>query len=241
MLTKCQGIVLRVIQYSETSVIVKCYTDVYGLQSYLINGVRKNKGAIRPSQLMPLNLLQLEVYHQHNKNLQRIKELKCEPTLTELHFNMVKSAIAMFMSEVIYRAIKEENQPDEELFKFLFQIIQWVDEEKQSLANFPVCFLVQLSRFLGFYPKSNIEQASVFNVKDGLFEERQEGNPFQAEASISQALALILDKSFEEQMQTAFAASVRKSLLVMLVEYYNQHVSGFANMQSHTILAEVLE
>ena len=76
MLTKTNAIVIKTINYSENSIILKCFTDQYGLQSYLINGVKNQKGAIKPSHLLVLNLLELEVYHQLNKNLQRIKELK---------------------------------------------------------------------------------------------------------------------------------------------------------------------
>jgi len=169
MLTKCRAIVIKCIDYSETSVILKCFTDTYGMQSYLINGVRKNKGSIRPSQLLPLTLLELEAYHQQNKNLQRIKELKCTPLLTELHFDMVKSAIGMFMSEVVYRSVKEENQMDTSLFEFLFHAVQVVDQEQGRLTNFPIYFLLQLSRLLGFYPRYNHQGTGTFafNLKKG--------------------------------------------------------------------------
>jgi DNA repair protein RecO (recombination protein O) len=153
MLVKCRGIVIKTIDYSESSVILKCFTDAHGLQSYLINGVRKNKGQIRPSQLLPLTLLELEVYHQQNKNLQRIKELKCSPPLHQLHFSMVKSSIGMFLSEVLNRSIREEHQADNALFDFIYNAIQLLDIEQQKLSNFPIYFLVQLSRYLGFYPQ----------------------------------------------------------------------------------------
>jgi len=242
MLAKCQGIVVRIINYSETSVILKCYTDLFGMQSYLIQGVRKNKGNIRPSQLMPLNLLQLEVYHQENKNLQRIKELRCAPTLSQIHFNFVKSSIAMFMSEVIYRAIKEENQPDELLFSYLFNSIQILDEQTDILANYPICFLLQLSRFLGFYPKVNeLSTEAVFNFNDGHFELPELNNPFQADYLSSKLLAELLQLNFAHQQQVQVSSSTRKNLLQLLIHYFNQHLSNFSNMQSHLVLAEVLE
>lgn len=244
MLTKCKAIVIKVINYSETSVIVKCYTNNLGLQSYIINGVRKNKGSIRPSQLLPLTLLELEVYHQQNKTLQRIKELKCTPPLKQLHFNMVKSAIGMFISEVIYRGIKEENEADESLFDFLFNTIQIIDIEQENLANIPVLFLLRLSRFLGFYPKleetENTDRLA-FNFKDGFFEPFIANNPFQADLSSSDLLHQLLKANAEEQAQMAIPSTIRKNLLQVLVMYYNQHVNGFGNMRSHDILSVVLE
>ena len=243
MLTKCKAIVIKVINYSESSVIVKCYTNNLGMQSYIINGVRKNKGSIRPSQLLPLTLLELEVYHQQNKSLQRIKELKCAPPLNQLHFNMIKSAIGMFMSEVIYRGIKEENQADEALFDFLFNTIQILDMEQENMANLPVLFLLRLSRFLGFYPKFETGAAGdlAFNFKDGFFEPPIANTPFQADLTSSRLLHQLLLADTDEQVQMPMFSAHRKKLLQVLVWYYNEHVSGFSNMRSHDILSEVLE
>ena len=43
MITKTRGIVLNYIKYGDTSIICKIYTEQFGLQSYIINGIRKSK------------------------------------------------------------------------------------------------------------------------------------------------------------------------------------------------------
>jgi DNA repair protein RecO (recombination protein O) len=213
------------------------------MQSYLINGVRKNKGSIRPSQLQPLTILELEAYHQQNKNLQRIKELKCIPQLNTLHFNMFKSAIGMFMAEVIYRSIKEENQPDTNLFEYLNSTIQILDMEQERTANYPLFFLINLSRFLGFYPKLNTSGTTTmgFNFRDGEFEPYDDKSPFQIDLVSSQLLIELMRCTYNEQKLMQIHGQHRKQLIQALVLYYNQHLSGFSNMRSHEILAEVLE
>jgi DNA repair protein RecO (recombination protein O) len=242
MLTKCRAISIRTIDYSESSIILKCYTSAYGMQSYLVNGVRKNKGQVRPSQLLPLTLLELDVYHQNNKNIQRIKELKCTPQLQQLHFDVVKSAIGMFTAEVIYRSIKEENEADHALFEFLYNSIQILDIEHDRLANFPVYFMLQLSRFLGFYPKQAVSRTHVgFNFKDGLFEPFDHRSPFMADEQTSTAMLQLLNSSYEEQKGLPIHSETRKKILNTLILYYNEHLSGFSNMKSHEILSEVLE
>src|SRR6478735_6229471 len=112
MLVKCKAIVVKTVDYSETSVVLKCFTDTYGIQSYMVNGVRSAKGSIKPSHLMPLSLLELELYYQQNKSLHRIKELKCVPPLKTIHFDMIKSAVGMFMAEVIHKTVRDENHND---------------------------------------------------------------------------------------------------------------------------------
>lgn len=243
MLVKCKAIVVKCIDYSETSVVLKCFTDVYGMQSYLINGVRKNKGSIRPSQLLPLTLLELEAYHQQNKNLQRIKELKCAPLLSELHFSMTKSAIGLFIAEVLNRSIKEENQPDEALFQFLYTTIQIVDMEQERLANFPVYFLVQFSRYLGFYPRYEVEGSATvaFDFKEGEFVFYDDKSPFQLDLAVSNLLVEFLQSDYQSQKLMLIHGKHRKQLLQGLILYFNEHLNGFSSMRSHEILAEVLE
>ena len=243
MLTKCKAIIIKSIDYSESSVIVKCFTNHYGMQSYLINGVRKQKGAIRPSQLLPLSLLNLEAYHQQNKNLQRIKELRCEPQLKQLHFQMTKSAIGMFIAEVIYRAVKEENHPDSQLFEFLFQFIQLLDEEdEQALSNLPLYFLLQIARLMGIAPKfENVGTGTLgFNFKDGQFEWYDDKNPFQFSLVSSELLMLCLPAGYNEIREMQIAGVHRRQLIQDILIYFNEHISGFSNMKSHEILATVL-
>ena len=76
MVHNTKGIVLRVVKYGETSVIVTIYTELFGIQSYIVNGVRttSKKGASKASLFQPAAILDLIVYHNELKNLQRIKE-----------------------------------------------------------------------------------------------------------------------------------------------------------------------
>lgn len=242
MLTKCRAIAIKTIDYSESSIILKCYTSSYGMQSYLVNGVRKHKGAIRPSQVLPLTLLELDVYHQDNKSIQRIKELKCVPPLHYLHFDVIKSTIGMFTAEVIYRSIKEENEADASLFEFLFNSIQILDIETDRLANFPVYFMMQLSRFLGFYPKQGASPRHTgFHFKDGIFMPYDAKDPFMIDEASSRAMLDLMNTSYDGQKLVNIRPDTRKGLLNALVLYYNEHLNGFSNMKSHEILAEVLE
>ncbi len=240
-LTKCRAIVIRTVNYSESSVILKCYTDLHGTQSYLINGVRSKKSAIRPSQLLPLTLLELESYNQQNKNLQRIKELKCRPNLRSLHFDIGKSAIAMFIAEVVYKSIREDDHIDEPMFEFLFNTIQILDLEQGKTANFPLYFMLQLTRYLGFYPKGIYSDiTNGFDLKEGSFDAYDRRNPFQIEPTLSEKISLLQQCSFNELNDHILSYDQRTKLLHYFIEYYQEHISGFNEIKSHKILAEVL-
>lgn len=240
-LGKCRAIVIRTVDYSESSVVLKCFTDLHGMQSYMVNGVRSKKGSIRPSQLMPLTLLELDAYHQQNKNLQRIKELKCSPQLRQLHFDMIKSAIGMFMTEVVNRCIREENHPDPHLFEYLYHAVQFLDLETESCANFPLVFITQLSRYMGFYPRgSYTPETNGFDLKDGEFTAYHSGNPFQLSPSLSLHLSDILQCSFHNSHALPVPAAQRALLLDAVIAYYQEHMIGFQELKSHKLLSEIL-
>ncbi|MDX5321894.1 MAG: DNA repair protein RecO, partial [Bacteroidota bacterium] len=154
MLVHTQGIVLHAIKYGDTSLITRIYTRQQGLQSFLVKGVRSQKGSIRPSHLMPLNLLELVYAQRQNKQLHTLKELKCDPVLFEVHAHPVKRGIALFISELLNRCIREE-ESNAGLFDFLSGSIQILDLHQDHLGLFPHHFCLQLSRYLGFFPDLN--------------------------------------------------------------------------------------
>lgn len=241
MLLKCKAIVIKTIDYSENSVVLKCFTDTHGVVSFMVNGVRSKKGAIRPSHLLPLSLLELEAYHQQQKNLQRIKELKCIPQLHSLHFDMTKSSVGIFMAEVMNKVLREENQPDPPLFSFLYHAVQLLDLENGKVTNFPLFFLLQLTRYLGFQPKGIYsDQTNGFDVKEGIFESYDARNPYQLAPSLSEKISMLLNSNVLEYKEVSMSYADRAALLEYTIDYYREHIVGFLELKSHKVLAEVL-
>ncbi|MCG9880321.1 MAG: DNA repair protein RecO [Bacteroidia bacterium] len=240
MLQTCKGIVLQTIPYSDSSSILKCYTDKFGLQSYMISGLRGKKNSIKPSHLQSLSLLEMVVYHQQNKNLQRIKELKCLPVLSTLHFNNYKRTIAIFLTELLGKVIKEESEPDENLFSFLFAAIQMADISDSNLPNFPAAFLVQLSKYLGFFPKNNYSaNTSVFSLQEGVFVEDGFRNKDYCSGQVASELHKLLNQNFEDAISDSFNLPNRKAILQVMLRYYQLHLLMFGELKSPQILHEV--
>lgn len=241
MLEKCKGIVLNTINYGEKSVVLKCYTNLFGLQSYLIQGVKGAKSGIKPSHLMPLSLLELEVYHQQNKNLQRIKELRCIPVLNHLHFDLHKSTLALFLGELLTKSLREEDQFDTQLFDFVFNSIQMIDLTEDSLVNIPVFFMVHLSKFLGFFPKANFSpEYSAFSLYEGVFVKDATRTEDFCVGEVSKALYQFTQSTFTTIQQHHFNAAIRKELLQKMIRYYQLHLMVFGELKSPAILHEIL-
>ena len=115
-----KGIVLRTVKYGETSLIASIYTELFGLQSYLVNGVRTSskKGPGKASLFQSGAMLELVVYHNDLKNLQRIKEFKWGYLYRHIFADILKNSVALFMVELLSKTIKQPEQ-NADLFYFV--------------------------------------------------------------------------------------------------------------------------
>src|SRR5690348_7054414 len=134
-LHKTRGIVLRTVKYGETSVIVTIFTELFGVQSYLVNGVRTStkKGTGKASLFQPTAILDMVVYHSELKQLQRIKEFKWGHLYKHILSDVRKNAVALFMVELLTKCLKQpEANPD--LFHFVEDVFVHLDESTDSIA-----------------------------------------------------------------------------------------------------------
>jgi DNA repair protein RecO (recombination protein O) len=173
MLLKTKGIVLNQIKYRETSIITKIYTEDFGLKSYIVNGVRTKSSKTKIGLFQPLTLLDLVVYYKEKTTLHRISEIKCYSPYKSIPFEIKKSSIVLFLSEILNKTLKEEIS-NKELFDFLSTSLIYFDEVKEDYHNFHLQFLFQLSAFLGFFP-SNLDD--ILGNEETLIYPKRKGLP----------------------------------------------------------------
>jgi DNA repair protein RecO (recombination protein O) len=239
MLHKTRAIVFKTTDYGENSVIVQLFTEKFGLQSYIINGVKKPKAKISRNMLQPLHLLDVVVYHKNNNSVQRIAELKNSPVLLSVPYDVIKSCLAIFLNEVLYKAVKQQGS-DENLFEFVFSAIEWLDHQEEGLANFHLLFLIKLTRYLGFYPDTTFNEADYFDLKNGAFSRHKPDSVLYLSQPHTRNFYLLLNCSFESAAQLRINNDERRYLLNKLLEYYALHIESFGNVRSQSILEEVM-
>lgn len=241
MLVKTQGIVLKNTRYSDSSVISKIYTRQLGIQTYMINGVYSPKAAIKPSLLQPLSLLEMVVYNNPVKNIQRIKEAKSQPPLQHLHFDVVKSAIGMYMAELIYRTVKEE-EPNENLYDFLENIILRIDNSEESLALWPLYFTLHFTQWLGFFPNNNWSLDNIyFSIEEGSFMPIMQSQALFIEPPYSGYLSRILSTKIDALSDEEIPKASRLHLLDRMMDYYKVHLSDFSTLKSLSVLSSLMK
>lgn len=233
MLVKTKAIILRNTNYSESSVISRMYTREYGIRTYMLNGVRKGKGSIRPSMIQPISLVHLDAYEKPNAGIQRIKELKNRPLLVNIQSDMLKKTVALFLIETINYSIQEE-ACEPELFDLLEQHILKVEEEEVA-PDYPIRFLLELSTHLGFAPQGrSTVHTPYFDLANGQFVSTM------GELTVSEKESEALSRFWLEQCDTLAPSGLRKACLQLLLKYYQIHLHKNSGIRSVDILSELL-
>ena len=240
MLQQTRGLVIRTVKYAETSLIARIYTEKLGLQSYIINSVRTANPTNKMVWLQPLTLLDMVVYHRKGKDLQRIKEMRPEYIFISIPFDTPRRLLALFIAEVLYKTLKEEeaNTPQ---FEFLYEAVSYLDQSQQSVANFHLVFLLQLSRYLGFFPQNNFSTAlNYFDLREGVFTTQLPFHTDYAAPPLTDWLSQLIGLSLTQSHSLRLNRTSRKQLLQTLLRYYALHIEGFGELRSPDILEEVL-
>lgn len=230
MLHKTRGIVLSYIRFRETSIIAKVYTEVFGIQSYVVSGVRSSKSkANRIALFQPLTLLDMVVYHKSKTDtLHRLSEVRNLHPFGQLPFDMVKTSLALFMAEVMGKCLREE-EPNEPLFDFLERSVTGLDEAKEGLESYHLFFMRYLAGYLGFGIGSADEFVGI------LREYRYSALPSGTQRSALEYLVA----GDQEGLKNA-GKSARAALLLQLLFYYRTHLENFGEMKSLDVLKEVM-
>lgn len=238
MLIRTKGVVLKMTDYAENSVVVQIFTEELGLQSYLVNGAKKPKAKIHRNMLQPLHVLDMVVYHKNNGALQRIKEAQQTPVLQHIPLDIVKSSVCLFLNEVLYKVLKHQ-QPDPQLFHFIYQSILWLDQTEAPIANFHLCFLMKLSRFLGFLPTVTPDKKPFFDLMEGVFTNNLPAHRYVLQEPHTSIMHAMLSTSYENSHQCYMQREDRVYMLEQVVNFYRLHTSHFGQIHSLEILGEL--
>ncbi len=238
MLQKTRGILLQRINYSETSIIIRVFTEHFGLQSFILKGIRSQRSKTKTGLLQHLALLEIEVDYHHNQSLHHIREIRPVIQLNSIPFDLHKSSVILFLNEILIKCLKEE-QTDRNLFDFIFNSIRIFDLQINGNSMFHLIFLMKLSMHLGFLPQGNFSETNIyFNLKEGAFSCRSEENN-SIGLPYSRYLYLLMEYSYEDSYKILIPNEYKLKLINYILDYYSQHIPLFGSIKSHKILHDI--
>ena len=225
MLYKTRGIALSYIKYKESSIIARIFTESFGMQSYIINGIRSKNSKTKIALFQPLTLLDLVVYHNKKKDIHRISEIKCNANFHSIPFDIRKTSIALFLNEMLNKVLIDEGE-NENLFEFLHSSFQLFDVVQTDFENFHVQFLIQLSRYLGIYPVSAVSML------------KEIGHAKANDKFFVEQIDFFIQSGFDQHIK--LNKVIRNEILMVVINYYRFHFDSIKEFKSIQVLKEVL-
>ncbi|MBN1768894.1 MAG: DNA repair protein RecO [Prolixibacteraceae bacterium] len=239
MIEKSKAVVLKSIKYSESSLILTLYTQAAGRQSYLLNGVRSTKSKQKAGILQPMFLLDVEAMHKPGREMQRLKEFRLAEIYHSIPFDVVKSTMSIFLSEVLYKALQNV-EPDRDFFDFIYHSMQYLDSLDEGVANFHLWFLIRGLSSLG-YALNNNHTSSMpwFDLKTGSFVSSKPNIPETPNRDLSVYLSDFIGLDLHQLKSYRMAGSMRARMLETLVRFYTLHLDGMGEIRSLQVMREV--
>ncbi len=222
MIYKTRGVVFRFTKFQESSIIVTIFTEQFGLQTYIVNGVRSKSARNKIALYQPLTLLNLVVYHRENVNIERIKEASCLHPYRTLTTDIRKSTIALFINELLNKTIREESHAAE-VFQFICDSLISLDQLPDGHENFHLIFMLKLSHFVGF----------------GVTHSNELVGGRTASAETEALLPELLAASYETPLK--IANTQRRAILDLLLKFYSEHIGHLGEFKSLPVLREILQ
>ncbi len=228
MYFKTKGILLKRIKYSENAMIIKVYTQKSGLRTFMIKGIGKNKSKNKNARLLShLTLLEFVAYERKTREIQTISELEFVHHYKTIPYNIIKSCVIIFLNEVIYKVIKEEEK-NELLFDYIFSTLLAYDRLEKNYLNFHIHFLIHLTKYLGYFPKYEL----VNNKSIGpLFNDSELGDKFTL---------LLQNPDYFQLKDLQLNNNNRNEILSALLSFYTEIIENFQEIKSLPVLKSIL-
>ncbi len=245
MTHKTKGIVLRTVKYGETSVVTTIYTELFGVQTYIVKGVRQSgkKSAGKGAYFQPAAILDMVVYNNELKNLQFVRDYNWSFLYNHVLFDVVKNTVALYIIELLLHSLKQP-EANPELFYLIEDTLKQLDKGTDTFtANLPLYFMLHLSNELGFQIQGNYSAATpVFDMQEGTFIPDIPLHPYYLVGDLARITSDIGGIVFYNDLETIqLNRIIRRQLMQAYQQFMALHIQDFGDMRSLPILQEVLD
>lgn len=215
LMTSAGLIILHTTKTGDNSAVIHTLSKEYGRRSFLVRGVGKKS---MTTLFLPLTIVEAEIVESSKSNLYTAKNLTASYPLLGIRNSHYKNPMTMFMSEVLYRVVKDGSR-EEGLYEWCEKSILLLDAMESDFSNFHIRFLLELAVALGFRPDA------------------QDLMPFVGEHH--EVVSRFMSSSFSESMLIPLSGVVRNAIAEEILRYIEFHNESTLNVKSLRILREL--
>lgn len=244
MVTKTESVVLRTIDYSESSQIVTLFTRKHGVIAVIAKGAKRPKSKFA-ALMVPGQVLEVVVYIKPTRNVQTLSEASYLLKLDQLRIDLEKIALATTTLELINQVL-HENEVNEPLFAFLVKFLRWINEhENPSRLIFPYVQIRVMEHVgIGLQADETVSKetsSGYMNIESGTLSSKAGGDQ---SIRLTTEQFIFLRDSLHSRKQSVFEIDLKKSELSRLIEYLDRyiryHIEGVKPRKSDAIFEKIL-
>ena len=241
MMTKTKAIVLRSVKYGDHSLIVDMLTERHGRVSFMVRLPKSAKGKIRRNHFIPLTILEVDFETKQTANLKRLKDIQLMMPLPSLLSHPYKLSIAMFLSEFLVYATRDESD-NVPLFNYVEKSLQWLDGVEEHFSNFHLVFMMRMTRFVGFLPyTADYHDGDYFDMLNGSFCKRAPLHSHFLTPDDASKIGLLMRLGYPTMHLCVMTRQERNRCMDVILDYYRLHIPGFPELKSYHVLKELFQ
>ena len=237
MVTSTSAIVLSKIRYKDNDMIVKSFTKEYGAISFIVRGRQNSKkNKIKYVYFQELTILEIQFNYNSKRDLQYIKDIEIKHNYTSSHTDLIKVSVIMFLSEVLTNIITHQKR-EIQLYNYIEQSLIWYDINKSN-AYFHMIFLLELTRYLGFYPDVLKNKLKYFNLEGGSYE-KSKTSEYSITGDSLNLFNQILGIKFDTNPLPTLNSKEKMEIIDIILTYYKLHINNFKPIKSLEIVKNI--
>lgn len=239
MEVKTKAIVLRTVKYGDQSLIVDMLTEKHGRVSFIVRISKTKKGKLRKQFFNPMTVLEIDFdYHQRSR-LQHLRDARIAVPLNSIAMNPSKMAITIFLAEFLAYVTRDE-QGDSALYVYVETGLRWLDAATEDYANFHIVFMIQLSRFAGFWPNlDDYYHGCVFDMREGRYASSVPLHTDFLDWRESRFANFLVKLDFYTMRHLHLNGAQRNQIADIIIGYYRLHIPLMPELRSLAVLREV--
>ncbi len=243
LVCKSQAIVLHLTKYGDSGLIAHVLDSRLGRRGIYLRGITKNKNNAVIAHFHNLAILEVVTATSTKSKLLYLREYHPIVQLHSIRTDISKGAIALFVSEVIFRTLREESG-DEELFEWFKGMISALESLEGNCANFHLKFLTGFCRQMGFLPHDNYsEQTLLFDIISARFVTPDSSHDSSYLFSEQDSLLLhqLLSADLDKVLKIPLNARARNSFCDQMLKYLGYWLDTSINIRSLAVLHAIFE
>ena len=246
---RTEAVVLRSLDYGETSQIVTLFTREKGKIGVIAKGARRPKSSFGAT-LQPMAYTQVVFYYKPTRTLQTLSESSHVESFHSLRRDLESITVGLRIVELV-DALMEEEDAQPEVFALLVRTLRRLDVAKTRVTNLWLYAQLRLAQMLGVAPAVERDRVEAVTGDEGLLSLADGGvypdsgrdaapaEPRRASRAALRAYAVCAQADLDTVMRLEMTPAVRREVEALVRDFLRYQFDDAYPDRSRSVIAQI--